>query len=215
MSKTTEQFNFGKALKEYRLSMELSQEELALKSELDRTYISMLERNLKTPTLTTLIKIAKSLSVSPSTLFTRALQIEKIQNPTSLNKKDKYRPPFFGTSVSCGTPVGIDHFAEKEMSLDEQFIKNPEKTFFLKASGDSMSPTIWNEDLLIIELTTKVKNNDIALIQIDNEFTVKRFFKHNKGIKLIPDNPNFKELEFYDQDRMIICGVVKGVLRTF
>lgn len=194
--------------------MGLSQEELALRSELDRTYISMLERNLKNPTLTTLIKIAKSLSISPSTLFTRSLQIEKVQDPANLNKKDKYRPPFFGTSVSCGTPVGIDHIVEKEISLDEQFIKNPKKTFFLKASGDSMSPTIWNDDLLLIELTIKIKNNDIALVQIDNDFTVKRFFKHAKGIKLIPDNPNFKEMEFFDQSRIVICGVVKGIIRS-
>ncbi|MDD4975552.1 MAG: S24 family peptidase [Bacteriovorax sp.] len=208
-------FNFGKALKEYRLNAGMSQEELALNSELDRTYISMLERNLKTPTLTTLVKISRSLSISPSILLARALQIEKASALNAPTKKEKYKPPFFGTAVSCGLPVGQDHYIEKEMSLDEYNIKNPEKTFFLKAAGDSMSPTIWSGDLLIIELNSRPRNNDLVLVQIDNEFTVKRFFKTAKGIKLIPDNPLFKEITLQENNNLIICGIIKGISRFF
>jgi DNA polymerase V len=215
MSNNDEFFNFGKALKEYRLNSGMSQEELALISELDRTYISMLERNVKTPTLTTLVKISRSLSISPNLLFARSLQIEKGSSLTASIKKEKYKPPFFGTAVSCGLPVGQDHYIEKEMSLDEYTIKNPEKTFFLKAAGDSMSPTIWSGDLLIIELNSKPRNNDLVLAQIDNEFTVKRFFKTSKGIKLIADNPLFKEITLQENNNLIICGIIKGINRLF
>ena len=46
----------------------LSQEKLALACGLDRTYISLLERGLRQPSLTTLFQIAKYLGVAPSSI---------------------------------------------------------------------------------------------------------------------------------------------------
>ena len=56
---------FAAALKHYRELSELSQEELAAKAGLDRTYVSQLERGLKSPTLNSLEKIAACLGVAP------------------------------------------------------------------------------------------------------------------------------------------------------
>lgn len=213
--KEHEKYDFGKALREIRLSVGMSQEELAHKSDLDRTYISMLERSLKSPTLVTLVNLSKSLGISPVALMSASVQSGK-ENITNIqNKKEKYNPPFFGTSVSCGTPVGQDYFIEKMMSLDEAFIKNPSKTFFLKASGESMSPTIWPNDTLIIELNNKPKSNDIVLVQIEDHFTVKRFLRLGKSFRLVPDNPLFKEIEIADKDMVLICGVVNSIVRKF
>jgi transcriptional regulator with XRE-family HTH domain len=54
---------FGINLKKARLSKGLSQEKLALDIGLDRTYISLLERGKRNPSLITLHKIAKHLKV--------------------------------------------------------------------------------------------------------------------------------------------------------
>ncbi len=62
---------FGNILKEVRTEKKISQETLAELSSLDRTYVSLLERGLRQPTLTTLFKLAKSLEVSPSQLVKR------------------------------------------------------------------------------------------------------------------------------------------------
>lgn len=59
---------FGITLKKYRGMVSLSQEELALRSNLDRTYISLLERGLRKPTLNTIIVISKCLNKKPSEL---------------------------------------------------------------------------------------------------------------------------------------------------
>lgn len=64
---------FGKVLRELRESNQLSQEKLAEYCELDRTYISMLERGLRQPTITTIFKLAKALKITPSQL------IEKVE----------------------------------------------------------------------------------------------------------------------------------------
>lgn len=59
---------FGKVLRKLREGKKLSQEKLAEYCDLDRTYISMLERGLRQPTITTLFKIADALDISPSEL---------------------------------------------------------------------------------------------------------------------------------------------------
>lgn len=56
---------FGKVLRELRNRTGLSQEQLGLECNLDRTFISLLERGLRQPTLTTLFVLAHKLNVSP------------------------------------------------------------------------------------------------------------------------------------------------------
>lgn len=60
---------FGNVLKEIRTAKKISQEKLAEFCDLDRTYISLLERGLRQPTLTTIFKISKALEMSPSDLI--------------------------------------------------------------------------------------------------------------------------------------------------
>ncbi|MED1286392.1 MULTISPECIES: helix-turn-helix domain-containing protein [Bacillus cereus group] len=61
---------FGSILQEYRLNSKMSQEELAFNSGLDRTYISLLERGKRRPTINTLFALSKALNVNPSLLIT-------------------------------------------------------------------------------------------------------------------------------------------------
>ena len=62
---------FGQVLREQRISRELSQEELALAADVDRTFVSQMERGIRQPTITTLMKLAGALGIQPSTLITR------------------------------------------------------------------------------------------------------------------------------------------------
>ncbi|HBL74737.1 MAG: transcriptional regulator [Bacteroidetes bacterium GWF2_42_66] len=64
---------FGKVLRELREANHISQEKLAEYCDLDRTYISLLERGLRQPTITTIFKLANALNISPSKL------IEKVE----------------------------------------------------------------------------------------------------------------------------------------
>jgi transcriptional regulator with XRE-family HTH domain len=60
---------FGKVLRELRTERGISQEKLAEYCDLDRTYISLLERGLRQPTITTVFKIAKAIKIKPSELI--------------------------------------------------------------------------------------------------------------------------------------------------
>ncbi len=60
---------FGKILKSKRQSINLSQEQLGLKSRLSRSYISDLEMGKKDPSLFTIFKLASALQLKPSVLI--------------------------------------------------------------------------------------------------------------------------------------------------
>jgi len=59
---------FGIVLRDLRQARSLSQESLALESGLDRTFVSLLERGLRQPSLTTILQLAGPLGVAPDEL---------------------------------------------------------------------------------------------------------------------------------------------------
>jgi transcriptional regulator with XRE-family HTH domain len=60
---------FGYLLVELRKAKKLSQAQLGIDCDLDRTFISLLERGERQPTLSTIFKLAKALGVSPSSII--------------------------------------------------------------------------------------------------------------------------------------------------
>lgn len=73
---------FGQALRHFRTKLKISQERLSQESGLDRSYISLLERGLRQPSLTTILLLAKALNSSSLELIS---EVEKLLNE---NNKD-------------------------------------------------------------------------------------------------------------------------------
>jgi transcriptional regulator with XRE-family HTH domain len=71
---------FGQILREYRKKAKLSQEKLAQESDLDRTYISLLERGLRQPSISTVFQLSKALKIS-STEIISALEAMFNEDP--------------------------------------------------------------------------------------------------------------------------------------
>jgi len=59
----------GQKIRQLRQEQNLTQEELAFKVGVDRSYMGFVERGEKNPTLSTLMKIAKALKISIKDLF--------------------------------------------------------------------------------------------------------------------------------------------------
>ncbi len=64
---------FGTVLKELRTALGLSQEKLAFTCGLDRTFISMLERGKRQPSLTSILILAKALSIPADEMMRKTL----------------------------------------------------------------------------------------------------------------------------------------------
>ncbi len=67
----------GLALRRHREDLDLSQEQFAFEVELDRTYISGIERGVRNPTVATLLRLTKALGVPPSALLKAAEKVAK------------------------------------------------------------------------------------------------------------------------------------------
>jgi len=66
---------FGIVLRDLRHARSLSQEALALESGLDRTFVSLLERGLRQPSLTTILQLAGPLGVAPDDLVAEVVAV--------------------------------------------------------------------------------------------------------------------------------------------
>jgi SOS-response transcriptional repressor LexA len=61
--------------------------------------------------------------------------------------------------------------------------------YVIRLFGDSMHPTYWSNDLLLVDPKEKVRDGETALVRVDNESTVKRVFFMKKGrVQLQADN---------------------------
>ncbi len=72
---------FGLTLRAFRTRIHYSQEKLAMISGLDRTYISLLERGLRQPTISTIFQLARALDISSTELVTQVENLTR-ENPS-------------------------------------------------------------------------------------------------------------------------------------
>jgi transcriptional regulator with XRE-family HTH domain len=61
--------SFGHSVAKYRRAKGLTQEALAEKADLDRTYLNDIERGVRNPGVKNVIRIAKALGITPSDLM--------------------------------------------------------------------------------------------------------------------------------------------------
>jgi len=130
--------------------------------------------------------------------------------------KDTIRVPILG-QISAGKPILAEENIEGYINLDKFLIKHSKDIFALKVKGDSMTGAgILDGDYVIVKKQPTVENGSIACILIDNEATVKRFYKKENYIELKPENPDYKPI-IKTRDTttdILILGKVVGVFRT-
>lgn len=75
MKKRRDQLPIGEVLRQARLKAGMTQEALAFAADVDRTYISYLENDQKSPTLEMLVKLCRELALPVSELIKRAEKV--------------------------------------------------------------------------------------------------------------------------------------------
>lgn len=82
----------------------------------------------------------------------------------------------FSSYVQAGFPSPAESYVDNALDLNQFLVPNPPSTFFVRVSGDSMNKAGLDDgDLLIVDRSLSPKNNDIVIMRINDEFTVKRF----------------------------------------
>ena len=84
---------------------------------------------------------------------------------------------------------------EDTFPIPIDYIKHNDELFILRVTGESMiNAGINDKDLAIIEKASTAKDGDIVVALIDNEATIKRFFKEKDHIRLQPENDNMEPI---------------------
>jgi len=69
----------GEVIRRLRESEKLSQEALAERAEIDRTYVSIIERGLKSPTLDTFVRLCSALNMSAADVLSSVLKRARLK----------------------------------------------------------------------------------------------------------------------------------------
>lgn len=114
--------------------------------------------------------------------------------------------------VTAGAPILAVENIEEYFPLPKQLARHDE-TFILNVKGTSMiNAGIHDGDQIIVRKQDSAHNGDIVVALIDDEVTVKRFFKEKNHVRLQPENDLMEPMYCLD---VCILGKVIGLIRIF
>lgn len=128
------------------------------------------------------------------------------------HKKELLNVPLIGR-VTAGTPILATENIEDIFPIPIDYIKHNEELFMLKVTGNSMINAGINDgDFAIIEKVQTAVNGDIVVALIENDATIKTFYKENDYIRLQPENDTLQPIIIKDCK---ILGVLVGIFRAY
>jgi len=113
-------------------------------------------------------------------------------------------------AVSAGLPVLALENIESYLPVRADIIRGRE-VFALRVKGESMlGAAILPDDIVVVERTATARNGQIVVAMVDDEATVKTYYKENGSHRLQPENDAFQPMIF---DEVQILGKVISVYR--
>ena len=126
-------------------------------------------------------------------------------------ENDYLQIPLVGT-VTAGAPILAVEQIEGYIPFAGNISKD-KPMFALKVRGESMlNAGILSGDIVIVEKTPAAENGDIVVALIEDEATVKTFYKEKGHFRLQPENDAYDPIIV---DEVIILGKVKGLIRNY
>lgn len=128
----------------------------------------------------------------------------------SENPPDSVVMPIVGR-VAAGVPITAQENIEGEFVLPASFAPRASDSFMLRVKGDSMvGAAILDGDLILVRPQPSAENGEIVVAMVDDEATVKRFYKEDGRIRLQPENPEMAPIFSSD---VTVVGRVEAVVR--
>lgn len=183
--------NMGNIIKKLRMEKGITQEELAKVVGLQRSAIAKYELGIVDNMKQTTIKImADYFNVKPSYL----MGFEEEQPVNIL--KDLLYIPLVG-KVRAGEPILAEENIEDNLVISRSMynLHSSEGLFFLKVVGDSMNNVVPEGGYVLIRQQDYAENGDIvvAVVNGDNEATLKRFKDLDNGFIMLEPDSNYEE----------------------
>jgi SOS-response transcriptional repressor LexA len=201
----------GLFLKELRIKNKLTTKQVEVKTGISNSYISLIERNKRKPSVEILHKLAKAYRVKTEDLLRFIGYLPPIQNKINFNQIPIYnivpkQKLFFVSENIEGyspLPPGLESCTTKDFIAIR--VKNKSMTYKRIEIGD----------ILIIRKQSEVENEIIALISLNNELAIKGIIKQNKHIILQSTNSDYCPVLVKESDDFKIIGKVEWVMHKF
>ncbi len=140
----------------------------------------------------------------------RAIEILHPASRSGSRKKSRL-VPLVG-QVTAGAPVLAEENIEDYIVLPEEMVGNGDTVFMLRVKGDSMKEAgILEGDMVLVRQQPSAENGEIVVALLDEEATVKRFYREEGLIRLQPENPDYDPIEA--ESEVLVLGKVIGLLR--
>lgn len=137
--------------------------------------------------------------------------IEIIDDEFNLTRREIVNVPIVGT-ITAGQPILAVENIESYFPIPSEYMPNNE-TFMLKVKGNSMiNVGIHDGDKILVQKQSHAKNGDYVVALIDDEVTVKTFYKESGHFRLQPENDAMEPIIVSD---LQILGIVIGLFRLF
>ena len=188
---------YSERIRELRKMRGMSQQVLADMLDLNKVTVSQYERGIRRPNIDIVTAMCDIFNVSSDYLLGEDDVTIRLVNSDGIKKLDsKQRVPVLG-QVAAGIPIdAIEDIIDWEEITEDA----PGEYFGLRIKGDSMSPRIAEDDIVIVHAQSDAESGDIVIVQIDGDTaTCKKLIKHKGGISLISFNPAFEPMVYTNE----------------
>lgn len=206
---------FNNNLNFIRKKKNITQQELADKTNIERSTISRIENGEIDTSIDNAIKIANALEIPLEEIIAKDLRFDNI-SPVEIDK-DVVKIPVLGV-IPAGVPIeAIEEVLDYE-EIPKDWCKSGKEFFGLKIKGDSMFPKYIDNDVVIFEKTNNFNNGDECAVMVNgDDCTFKKVLKHDQGLTLQPLNSAY-EIKLYSNEDIEklpirIIGVAKEMRR--
>lgn len=120
-------------------------------------------------------------------------------------------------NIAAGSPILAQENVEEVLPVPDAITDSNADTFFLRVKGESMiEEGIMPGDLVAIARCESVSNGELAAVMVEDEATVKRFYRRGSMIVLEPANHLYEPIVIDPaQSQVTIIGKVTGLLRSY
>lgn len=167
------------------------------------TTIQKWEMGTSEPSISILKRLSKIYNTDMDTLYT--VDIESGEDA----KRDYSPIPLVGT-IAAGAPILAEENIEDYFNIDSKV----KADFCLRIKGDSMAGAgIFPGDIVFIKQQPDLENGEIGAILLENEATLKKFYKDNDTIILQSENDMYKPI-ILTNGNVKILGKLVATLST-
>ena len=191
------------------------------KTGLSRAYLSLIERDVRPPSLKILKRIAHAFEIdyrkflsgddNSESILRRVKRLEDI-----LKEGLPTRPIPILNRVPAGFPQG---FTDKDYPAGyaDEYVSLPDvkdlNAFALKVEGESMTPKLKTGDIIIISPNRQWESGDIVVVKVKDEVSLKKIFRKETTLVLQSINPEYSPIILPFSEVQVIGKVVLRVER--